>query len=602
MATSFGKEMAHFFFSKGNEIVENGKTRAIFTCKCNALCAKTFKIVISAGYGNLKGHLIACKPNFQALYDNRAAGGDLLNFVDIDKKCYNIFKWCELVVSENLCFSYVEKKLVRENSCRDPISRSTLMKYLDSLGYEVQGVLANIVPDKFGLVFDGWDSGSSVNFFGVFVIWWDEKRKANRVYLLRLCPLIDETDLGAQSHLDSIISFLSDIDRTLDNVVCMMGDNCTVNLSLAHKAHKPFIGCHSHRLNLAVNLFIAPHQLHINKVRSFMEYSSLNDFINLYTQHLITLLIYVFQINRLMVSLSTKKNAATLRLIGCRLKPVKLFVVKWSGIYNMLHRYIAIRQYLNPDAWVDIASVVDHIPTAAAHLEILQIFEDLKKFQDLSMELQKENGSLATARGGCDWLRQQFPITNAKLGPNFCHSRNRAFESGVTKVQSNNEANLTAAEKIALEPLLKNNVEVVDDPADEEDVSLQGHLKRQRLEPLALLTNYMVLLFILASTNLVERLFSMTRKIYTEDRKRMTPDTLELIMFLKINMELWDEKLVYKIRRNPRPRFNAVELDPGDLDDGDFEEYVPMFIQGNNDPDFWEDDNIAIMLGDVDVE
>ena len=163
----------------------------------------------------------------------------------------------------------------------------------------------------------------------------------------------------------------------------------------------------------------------------------------------------VFQINELMILLSTKKNAASLKLKGCPLRPVKLFVVKWSGIFNMLQRYIAIRPYLNAGGWIPNLPVVNLIPSAADHASILEIFHELKKFQELSLVLQKANGSLSEARSGLNWLIEKFPVTNIKLGPNFCHPRHRAFESGVTKVQGNKEADLTPAEKVALEPLLK---------------------------------------------------------------------------------------------------------------------------------------------------
>ena len=123
----------------------------------------------------------------------------------------------------------------------------------------------------------------------------------------------------------------------------------------------------------------------------------------------------------------------------------------------------------------------------------------------------------------------------------------------MTKVQGNREAQLTQEEKTALEPFLRDVVEI-NEKIDEADESLQGALKRARVAPIAARSNYVCLLFIIASTNVVERLFSMTRKIWTEDRKRMTPATLDLMMFLKINMTLWDANLVYKIRHNPRPR------------------------------------------------
>lgn len=259
------------------------------------------------------------------------------------------------------------------------------------------------------------------------------------------------------------------------------------------------------------------------------------------------------QINSLMILLMTKKNAGYLKEGGCDHRLIKLFVVKWSGIFMMLQRYILMRPFLNVGVWVHMIPVLTLLPSPVEHVQILEIFEDLKKFEELSKMLQKDNGSLADARSGCDWLREKYPVTDPKLGPDFCDILHRDFESAVTMVQGNKEAQLTQDERVALEPFLVDNVIVVEE-VDEADESLQGALKRARVAPIAAVSNYICLLFILASTNIVERLFSITRKIWTEDRKRMTPASLEMMMFLKISMKLWDSKLVYKIRHDPRPR------------------------------------------------
>ena len=83
------------------------------------------------------------------------------------------------------------------------------------------------------------------------------------------------------------------------------------------------------------------------------------------------------------------------------------------------------------------------LPSPIEHVQILEVFEDLKKFEELSKTLQKDNGSLADARSGCDWLREKYPVTDPKLGPDFCDILHRDFESAVTKVQGNKEAQLT---------------------------------------------------------------------------------------------------------------------------------------------------------------
>ena len=137
------------------------------------------------------------------------------------------------------------------------------------------------MPDQF----DGWDDGKLTKYFVVFVVWSDEKRLCiyyyrdsvlckytlqNRMYLLRLCPLVKYENYGADSHVESIEKFLGGIGKTMANISVMMGDNCTTNISLANKAHKPFIGCYSHRLNLAVKFCVRPQQPLLAKINSLM--------------------------------------------------------------------------------------------------------------------------------------------------------------------------------------------------------------------------------------------------------------------------------------------------------------------------------------------
>ena len=97
------------------------------------------------------------------------------------KKSQNIYRWIEWIVSSNLPFSFVSNELTRVNtqSTREPINRTTLMKYLDQLGFEIEGILSEILTDCFALAFDGWDNGNNTNYCGVFVTWYDDRDYLN---------------------------------------------------------------------------------------------------------------------------------------------------------------------------------------------------------------------------------------------------------------------------------------------------------------------------------------------------------------------------------------------------------------------------------------
>ena len=72
-------------------------------------------------------------------------------------------------------------------------------------------------------------------------------------HLMAFQPLLDETNMTAENHLDLFISMLELYGKSVENVLFIVGDNASVNMSLAEKMGVPFIGCASHRLNLAVN-------------------------------------------------------------------------------------------------------------------------------------------------------------------------------------------------------------------------------------------------------------------------------------------------------------------------------------------------------------
>ena len=51
------------------------------------------------------------------------------------------------------------------------------------------------------------------------------------------------------------------------------------------------------------------------------------------------------------------------------------------------------------------------------------------------------------------------------------------------------------------------------------------------------------------TSNIVERLFSNAKLIMTDQRRSMDPSTLETILMLKLNKDLWDARDIERIRR-----------------------------------------------------
>ncbi|KAG3111248.1 hypothetical protein PI125_g9295 [Phytophthora idaei] len=117
-------------------------------------------------------------------------------------------------------------------------------------------------------MFDGW-SHAGVHYVVLFAVY--EADGKLHVPLLGLSPLADGSQT-ADAHVKLFENILDVYvyDKTKDMVGFLVGDNCNTNQSVANKLGVPRVGCASHRLNLAVNKFLAPHESLLSEVNTLM--------------------------------------------------------------------------------------------------------------------------------------------------------------------------------------------------------------------------------------------------------------------------------------------------------------------------------------------
>ena len=103
---------------------------------------------------------------------------------------------------------------------------------------------------------------------------------------------------------------------------------------------------------------------------------------------------------------------------------------------------------------------------------------------------------------------------------------------------------MTHNEKLATSRLKK----TPDVPSDDEsDVTEGGYFeqcqsKRRRLN--VRLDDYIDCRFLVATSNTVERLFSLCKHVLTDTRKCMSPIMFESLIFLQVNRQYWDLQMV----------------------------------------------------------
>ena len=174
--------------------------------------------------------------------------------------------------------------------------------------------MSRLVPNRLALIFDGW-TNNSTHYISVFAPFSTTNEDSFATRLLSVSLMGDESRLDADEHIDFLTYILNLYGKSWTNVTCLIGDNVSVNCSVANKTGISYIGCASHRLNLAVQDFIKVDELLISKV------------------------------NNLMVKLRNLLLSAKLRRLT-PFRPKLRNSTSWNSIFDIIARYLQIRTFL----------------------------------------------------------------------------------------------------------------------------------------------------------------------------------------------------------------------------------------------------------------
>lgn len=198
------------------------------------------------------------------------------------------------------------------------------------------------------------------------------------------------------------------------------------------------------------------------------------------------------------------------------------------------------------------------LPNAVEKVEIEELVKKLKNCEEVSKFLQQEDTvkvSLDLVRAAFDTLITDYPIMKHHLSSNADIVHDKAFDSAVVKVQRGNEVSLTPAEKNAI-ARFKVDVAAVNDVAEEEE-SYMDKVRANGMAKKAKKTSYRCLNHVSATSNVVERLFSHAKHVMTDERRCMDPSTLEALLLLRFNRDMWDIYLLDALVLGVRPVQNT---------------------------------------------
>ena len=158
-------------------------------------------------------------------------------------------------MSENQGLASVVKPFVHKHTMGNlnHISVETFKTQMLKVVQDIELDLAVKFLKKIGIVFDGW-SKFAIHYVAVFAV---GTNVPDGKVLLSISPFEDEANLTAEQHGLYLSQQLQYFKWFMIDVIYLEGDNCSVSKKLSSNPGIPLVGCNSHKLNLAVQMYLA---------------------------------------------------------------------------------------------------------------------------------------------------------------------------------------------------------------------------------------------------------------------------------------------------------------------------------------------------------
>ena len=203
----------------------------------------------------------------------------------------------------------------------------------------------------------------------------------------------------------------------------------------------------------------------------------------------------------------------------------------------MLQRYFQIEEHL-----CNIKDVECMMPGTRATRNLKRLCESFSQLDYVAKELQKSSTTLAGVRALFDAVMEDYSKSDHSLSINAKVVHNPEFESGIVKILNNHVADLTATEMDSVQCLKMEHVasfEAECTTSVSDNLSIAARARKKSQISMVQMNQYVDPRFILPTTNICERLFSVAGNALSDRRQGILPANFEKQMFLKVNQELW---------------------------------------------------------------
>jgi hypothetical protein len=263
---------------------------------------------------------------------------------------------------------------------------------------------------------------------------------------------------------------------------------------------------------------------------------------------------FLKKINDLMKKLSTIKGKAWLSK-RIHLEAVIRNSTRWSSTFAMVDRFLCFKSILQDLTQREYRTLglENLIFDENEYDVIIVLHKELISLNQVTLKLQEEAITMLEIRILFDFVILKFPSMGKYLADNAHIVKNPDFENGLVKLQKKQLLNGDEQEAIksfAIDVIPQKHI----DSNEEEDFVSQAFKKAKHggfltSGSLKIEAEYMDTSFVPRTSNICERFFSKSKLVYTDLRKSMDFETLETILFLKVNSTYWNESTVSKALR-----------------------------------------------------
>lgn len=261
IATPSGKQLALLFFSESGRTANN--------CSC-AMCGK--QVTQTSAYFILCAHIRTHQESDISIRLSDSLNLPRAAFAELSypQKTPASHSWMECVTLALQPFSFAENIVFRMHLKWDSISKNTLLSYLQKMTTHAGKNIKNTLTERFSVFLDGWTT-SNTHYVGLSATFTTESSDVFYKVFPANSPIERETSHNSKEHLYFLVFLLSLYDRTVNNLVTLIGDNCSTKQAFSRIVGGHVLFCHIHCYNFAANKNIEKKKELVEKIESLMK-------------------------------------------------------------------------------------------------------------------------------------------------------------------------------------------------------------------------------------------------------------------------------------------------------------------------------------------